>query len=63
MGPPSELADLVEVYAHGQPNGLRKWWTGHPARDWTSGRVALTNREMREVWPLVPTGARVLIHP
>lgn len=48
---------------HGQPNGWRKLWTGHPAKDWTSGCVALTDREMREVWSRVQIGARVLIHP
>jgi murein L,D-transpeptidase YafK len=52
-----------DIYVHGQPNGLRKLWTGHPDQDWTSGCVALTDREMREVWSHVPTGARVLIHP
>jgi murein L,D-transpeptidase YafK len=52
-----------DIFIHGQPNGLRKLWTGHPARDWTSGCVALTDTEMREVWARVPVGARVLIHP
>ena len=48
---------------HGQPNSLRKLFVGHPARDWTTGCVAVTDREIREIWSLVPTGARVVIHP
>ena len=52
-----------DIYIHGQPNGLRKLWIGHPRKDWTTGCVAVTDREMREVWSLVPTGARVVIHP
>jgi murein L,D-transpeptidase YafK len=30
---------------------------------WTTGCVAVTDAEIREVWSLVPTGARVVIHP
>jgi murein L,D-transpeptidase YafK len=52
-----------DIYIHGQPNGVRKFWTGHPDKDWTTGCVAVTDGEMREVWSLVPTGARVVIHP
>ena len=52
-----------DIYIHGQPDGWRKWWNGHPRRDWTSGCVAVRDAEMREVWSLVRTGARVLIHP
>ena len=52
-----------DIYIHGQPNGLRKWFVGHPTRDWTTGCVAVTDTEMREIWSLVPTGARVMIHP
>jgi len=52
-----------DIYIHGLPNGLRKLWTLHPRRDWTTGCLAVTDDEMREVWSLVPTGARVVIHP
>ena len=38
-------------------------FVGHPAKDWTTGCVAVTDAEIREVWSLVPTGARVVIHP
>ena len=52
-----------DIYIHGLPNGWRKLWTPHPRRDWTTGCVAVTDAEIREVWSLVPTGARVVIHP
>ena len=52
-----------DIYIHGLPNGLRKLWTPHPRRDWTTGCLAVTDAEMREIWSLVPTGARVVIHP
>jgi murein L,D-transpeptidase YafK len=52
-----------DVYIHGLPNGLRKWFMRHPGRDWTSGCVAVTDREIRTIWSLVPTGVRVVVHP
>lgn len=52
-----------DIYIHGLPNGPRKWLVGHPDKDWTMGCVAVTNQEMSEIWSLVPTGARVVIHP
>ena len=52
-----------DIYIHGQPNGFKKLWIGHPRKDWTTGCVAVTDREMREVWSLVPTGTCVVIHP
>ena len=52
-----------DIYIHGLPNGLRKLWTPHPRRDWTTGCVAVTDAEMREIWSRVPTGVRVVIHP
>jgi len=50
-----------DIYIHGQPNGWRGFLVRHRGKDWTSGCIAVTNREMREVWALVPTGARVVI--
>jgi murein L,D-transpeptidase YafK len=52
-----------DIYIHGQPNGWRKFLVGQPAKDWTTGCVAVSDAEIREVWALVPTGARVVIHP
>lgn len=52
-----------DIYIHGLPNGWRKLRTPHPERDWTTGCIAVTDVEIREVWSLVPTGARVVIRP
>lgn len=52
-----------DIYIHGLPNGWRKLRTPHPVCDWTTGCVAVTDPEIREIWSLVPTGARVVIHP
>lgn len=52
-----------DIYIHGLPNGLRKFRTPHPRGDWTTGCVAVTDAEIREIWSLVPTGARIVIHP
>jgi murein L,D-transpeptidase YafK len=35
----------------------------HRRTDWTVGCVAVTDREIREIWSLVPTGARIVIRP
>ncbi len=32
-------------------------------RDWTDGCIALTNREIEEVWRLVPVGTPIVIEP
>ena len=37
--------------------------TGHPRKDWTVGCVAVTNREMREIWSLVADGTPIVIRP
>ena len=52
-----------DIYIHGQPNGPRKWFSGHPEKDWTTGCIAVTDAQMREIWSRVPMGARVVIHP
>ena len=52
-----------DIYIHGLPNGMRKLFVRHPAKDWTTGCIAVNDAEIREIWSLVPTGARVRIHP
>ncbi|MBT6284642.1 MAG: L,D-transpeptidase, partial [Rhodospirillaceae bacterium] len=36
---------------------------GHPGLDWTQGCIALTNREMDQVWNMVDDGTTIEIHP
>jgi len=52
-----------DIYIHGLPNGWRKLTTPHPRKDWTTGCIAITDTAIREIWSLVPTGAKVVIRP
>ncbi len=52
-----------DIMIHGQPNGLRGLRSGHPDKDWTVGCIAVTNREMREIWARVADGTPIRIHP
>ena len=51
------------IMIHGLWNGLG--WLGrlHRLRDWTDGCVAVTNREMDEIWRAVPVGTPIEIRP
>jgi murein L,D-transpeptidase YafK len=52
------------LFIHGQPNG-KEWqtWKYGNAHDWTFGCIAVEDREMREIWNLVPDGTPVVIVP
>jgi len=43
-----------DVMIHGLPNGYGWLGSGHRARDWTDGSIAVTNAEMDEIWNTVP---------
>ena len=51
------------IMVHGMINGLG--WIGrlHRLADWTDGCVAVTNREMDEIWRAVPAGTPIEIRP
>jgi murein L,D-transpeptidase YafK len=51
------------IMVHGIKNGLG--WLGrlHRAADWTAGCVAVTNREIEELWSAVPNGTPIVIRP
>ncbi len=51
------------VMVHGMKNGLG--WLGrlHLALDWTDGCVAVTDREMDEIWHAVPDGTKIILKP
>jgi murein L,D-transpeptidase YafK len=52
-----------DIMIHGLPNGLG-WLAGlHLWRDWTDGCVAVTDRQIDEIWPLVDVGTAVEIRP
>jgi murein L,D-transpeptidase YafK len=52
-----------DIMIHGLPNGLG--WLGrfHLTRDWTDGCIAVTNREIEEIWALVDVGTDIQIRP
>jgi murein L,D-transpeptidase YafK len=52
-----------QVMVHGLPNG--HGWLGrlHLAYDWTDGCVAVTNREIEEIWRAVPDGTPIELRP
>jgi murein L,D-transpeptidase YafK len=52
-----------DIMIHGLPNGLG-WLAGlHLWRDWTDGCIAVTDRQIDEIWPLVDVGTVVEIRP
>lgn len=60
-------ADRAQARARGvDPGGDIMIHGGTPAgyaRDWTDGCIALTNRQIEEVWRLVPVGTPITISP
>ena len=53
------------IVIHGLPNGKGRVGNSHVERwgDWTEGCVAVTNREMDELWTLVEEGTPIQILP
>lgn len=52
-----------DIMVHGLPNGLGWFGRLHRLRDWTAGCVALTDREIEEIWAAVPDGTPIEILP
>ena len=48
---------------HGVKNGLGWLGRAHRLVDWTDGCIAVTDREIEEIWRAVPDGTRVEISP
>ncbi len=51
------------IMIHGLPNDLPRDFVGHPAIDWTNGCIAVTNREIDEIWSMVEDGTEINIYP
>ena len=51
------------VMIHGMKNHLGWIGRAHRAIDWTDGCVAVTDREIEEIWRVVPDGTPVTIAP
>jgi len=52
-----------DIMIHGLPNGQGYVGAAHRLIDWTDGCIAVTDREIEEIWRLVPDGAPVHINP
>ena len=52
-----------DIMVHGLPNGLGWLDKLHLKRDWTDGCIAVTNREMDEIWARVAKGTPIEILP
>ena len=52
-----------QIMIHGLPTRWSAQEVGHPKLDWTQGCIALTNREMDEIWDMVADGTQIEIHP
>jgi murein L,D-transpeptidase YafK len=52
-----------DIMIHGLPAGLEVIDRDHSKSDWTDGCVAVTNREMDEIWELVEDGTPIEIRP
>ena len=51
------------IMIHGIKNCYSSVGAAHAEMDWTKGCIAVTNREMEEIYKLVPNGTRVEITP
>ena len=52
-----------DIMIHGLP--ARQAWVGaaHREFDWTEGCIAVTDKEIEEIWSVVPVGTPILIKP
>ena len=53
----------TDIMIHGLPNDRGAEVVGHPYRDWTEGCIAVTSREMDEIWERVDDGTTIIIYP
>lgn len=51
------------IMIHGIPNDRSVAAVSHPDRDWTNGCIAVTNREMVDIWKRVDVGTKITIWP
>ena len=51
------------IMIHGEPNHLSNIGFNGKGWDWTEGCIAVTNREIDEIWDAVPDGTPIEIRP
>jgi murein L,D-transpeptidase YafK len=52
-----------DIMVHGLPDQYAYLGALHRQTDWTDGCIAVTNREIEEIWKLVPIGIKIEIKP
>ncbi len=52
-----------DIFIHGSPNGFGLLGTAFSTTDWTDGCIAVTNKEIEEIWKLVRNGTPIEILP
>ena len=52
-----------DIMIHGLPNGFGWLGDSHRAQDWTDGCIAVTDKEMDEIWELAKDGTPIEIKP
>lgn len=50
-----------DIFIHGQPNGWGRWIT--LPWNWTAGCIAVSDRDIRKLWRIVPVGTAVEVRP
>ena len=52
-----------DIMIHGQPNGAGLFAPLTQLKDWTDGCIAVSDKEMEEIWRAVPNGTPIEIRP
>ena len=52
-----------DIMIHGLPPAYAKLGAAHAQYNWTEGCIAVTDREIEEIWAAVPRGAPIQIKP
>jgi murein L,D-transpeptidase YafK len=50
-----------DIVIHGLPQGRGRLLIKHPEEDWTEGCIAVTDREIEEIYAAVPVGTPIVI--
>ena len=52
-----------DIFIHGLPNGFGSLPLLFKGRDWTDGCIAVTSKEIEEIWAVVKNGTPIEIEP
>jgi len=52
-----------DIMVHGLPPAYADYGSAHSEFDWTEGCIAVTDKEIEEIWRAIPAGAAIQIKP